>query len=52
MPKFPYVYQKQEQKITNILIMKIHLEYDVKKNVEGRICRKSKMEANVINLID
>ena len=28
MPKIIYVYQKQEQKIKNIQVMKIHLKYD------------------------
>ena len=37
MPKILYVYQKQEQKITNIHLMKINFKYEVKKNVEGRI---------------
>ena len=36
MPKIPYVYQKQEQNLTNIHVMKIHLKYEVK-NFEGRI---------------
>ena len=36
MPKIPYVHQKQEQKFTNIHVIKIHLKYEVK-NVEGRI---------------
>ena len=42
MPKIPYVYQKQEQKLTNIHVMKIHLKYEVK-IVEGRINWEPKM---------
>ena len=45
MPKIPYVYQKQEQKLTNIHVMKIHLKYEVKKNVEGRINWEPKMRS-------
>ena len=37
-----YVYQKQEQKLTNIHVMKIHLKYEVK-NVEGQINLEPKM---------
>lgn len=35
MQKILYVYQEQEQKVTNIEIMKIHLMFE-KKIVEGR----------------
>ena len=38
-----YVYQKHEQNLTNIHVMKIHLKYEVKKNVEGRINCEPKM---------
>ena len=30
MPKIPYVYQEQEQKLTSIHVMKIHFKYEVK----------------------
>ena len=40
MPKI--VYQKQEQKLLNIRVMKIHLKYEVK-NVEGQINLEPKM---------
>ena len=30
MPKLPYVYQEQEQKLTSIHVMKIHFKYEVK----------------------
>ena len=32
-----------EQKLTNIHVMKIHLKYEVKKKVEGRINWEPKM---------
>ena len=31
MPKIPYLYLKQEQKLTTIHVMKILLKYEVKK---------------------
>ena len=42
MQKNPYVYQKLEQ---NFNLMKIHLKYEVKKNVKGRINWEPKMGA-------
>ena len=37
MPKIPYVYQKQEQKLTNIHVMKLHLKYEVKKMLKDEL---------------
>ena len=31
MPKILYVYQKQEQKLTNMHVMNVHFKYDVNK---------------------
>ena len=42
MPKIFYVFQKQEQKLTNIHVMKIYLMYEVK-NVEERNNLEPKM---------
>ena len=52
MPKIPYVYQKQEQKLTNKHVMKIHLKFEVKKMLKDELTGNPRWGQNVIDKIN
>ena len=52
MQKIPYVYQKQEQKLTYIHVMKIHLKYEVKKMLKDELTVNPRWRQNVIDKVN